>query len=176
MNRPYSRREYIGRFLWALVTPIFRLTPRPLFRFRAAILRLFGAKIGRNVHVYPSAIIYLPWRLTIEDEASVGEWALIYNLGTVIIRKQSTISHRAHLCAGTHDYERKDLPLIRTPITIEQGVWVCADAYIGPGVTLGEGCVVGARAVVVKSVNAFAVVAGNPARTLKYRSLGDSIK
>jgi putative colanic acid biosynthesis acetyltransferase WcaF len=175
-RRPYTRKEYLARFLWTMIKPLFCFSPRMCFGFRASLLRIFGAKVGRDVHVYPSAVIYMPWLLTIEDEASIGEWALIYNLGPIVIGKQATISHRAHLCAGTHEYEREDLTLIRAPITIESGVWVCTDAYIGPGVTLGEGCVVGARAVVVKSVSAFSVVGGNPARFLKYRSLGEPIQ
>ena len=101
--RPYNRREYVGRVLWGLATPLFRFSPRPLFGWRRQLLRWFGARIGRNAHVYPSARIYLPWNLTMGDQASIGEWALIYNLGLVSIGDRATISHRAHLCAGTHD-------------------------------------------------------------------------
>lgn len=170
-QRPYSRLEYLGRVLWSLSMPLFRFSPRPLFGWRCILLRLFGAKVGRGVHVYPSARIYLPWNLEIGDEASIGEWALIYNLGTVNIGAQATISHRAHLCAGTHNYCDPALPLLRDPIVVGAKAWVCADAFIGPGRHIGQGAVVGAGAVVVKDVPEWQVVAGNPARIIKKREL-----
>lgn len=170
-QRPYSRREYIGRVLWALTWPLFRFSPRPLFGWRRFLLRLFGARIGRHAHVYPSARVYLPWNLTLGDEASIGEWALIYNLGPVTIGDRATISHRAHLCAGSHDYRDPAMPLLRLPITIGPQAWVCADAFIGPKVQVGEGAVVGAAAVVVRDVAPWQVVAGNPAKMIKLRNL-----
>ena len=144
----------MGRILWALATPLFRLSPRPLFGWRRALLRLFGARVGRHVHVYPSARIYLPWNLTLGDAASIGEWALIYNLGPITIGDRATISHRAHLCAGTHDYRDPTLPLLRLPIEIGPQAWVCADAFVGPTVRVGEGAIVGAAAGVVEQSRA----------------------
>ena len=161
----------MGRILWALATPLFRLSPRPLFGWRRALLRLFGARVGRHVHVYPSARIYLPWNLTLGDAASIGEWALIYNLGPITIGDRATISHRAHLCAGTHDYRDPTLPLLRLPIEIGPQAWVCADAFVGPTVRVGEGAIVGAAAVVVRDVAPWQIVAGNPARWIKTRRM-----
>ena len=103
--RPYGRWEYIARLLWGLATPLFRFSPRPFFAWRRFLLRLFGARIGRDAHIYPSARIYLPWNLDLGDEASIGEWVLVYNLGPISIGERATISHRSHLCAGTHDYQ-----------------------------------------------------------------------
>ncbi|WP_295455984.1 putative colanic acid biosynthesis acetyltransferase [uncultured Thiodictyon sp.] len=170
-QRPYSDREYIGRALWALVQPLFRFSPRVLFGWRRFLLRTFGARVGRHAHVYPSARIYIPWNLTLGDRASIGEWALIYNLGPVTIGDGATISHRAHLCAGTHDYRDPTLPLLRLPIVISRQAWVCADAFVGPGRSVGEGAVVGAAAVVVGDVSPWQIVAGNPARVIKERVL-----
>lgn len=169
--RPYSRGEYLGRILWALTTPLFRLSPRPLFGWRRFLLRLFGAQVGHQVHVYPSAVVYLPWNLTIGDKASIGEWALVYNLGRVTIGARATVSHRAHLCAGTHDYRDPIMPLLRLPIEIGPQAWICADAFIGPNVRIGEGAIVGAAAVVVRDVPNWRIVAGNPAREIKERQL-----
>ena len=170
-QRPYGRGEYVGRILWALVSPLFRLSPRPFFGWRRFLLRLFGARVGRQVHVYPSARIYLPWNLTLGAEASIGEWVLVYNLGPVRIGAQATVSHRAHLCAGTHDYRDPALSLRRLPIEIGPQAWVCADAFVGPNVRVGEGAIVGAAAVVVRDVPAWQIVAGNPARVIKAREL-----
>ncbi len=167
----YSWKEIGARILWSVVLPIFRISPRPLFGWRNSLLRLFGAKVGSEVHVYPSATIYMPWNLEIGDWSSIGEHVYLYNLGTVKIGQRVTISHRAHVCAGTHDYNRFDLPLLKPPVCIFDEAWVCADAFIGPGVRIGRGAVIGARAVVTKDVDPWAVVAGNPSRVVGERKV-----
>ena len=164
----------VRRVAWMAGQWLFRLSPRPCFGWRRFVLRCFGARIGRHVHIYSSAHIYFPWNLQADDWSSIGEWTLIYNLGPVTIGRAATISHRAHLCAGTHDFTRADLPLLKPPITIGPQAWICAEAFVGPGVMVGEGAVVGARAVVVKDVAAWTVVAGNPARVIKQRTLAAS--
>lgn len=166
----------VSRLFWGFGKMLFRFSPRPFFGWRRMLLRCFGAKVGYHVNIYNSAIIYYPWNLVIGDWSAVGEDALIYNLGLVTVGEKVTISHRAHLCAGTHDYTRPDLPLLKPPIVIENQVWICADAFVGPGVTVGEGAVVGARAVVTKDVEPWTVVAGNPARFLKKRELMENIE
>ena len=105
------------------------------------------------------------------DWSAIGEDALIYNLGPITLGQRVTISHRAHLCAGTHDYTQQDLPLLKPPIIIHDQVWICADAFVGPDVTVGEGAVLGAQAVVTKDVEPWTVIAGNPARAIKKRVL-----
>ena len=169
--RKYTRLEMLRRVLWGFGRLGFRLTPRPWFSLRRSILRSFGAEIGREVHIYNSALVYFPWNLRIGDWSSIGEGALVYNLGRVTIGQSVTISQRAHLCAGSHDYRRPDFPLMKLPITVHDGAWICADAFVGPGTVVGEGAVVGARAVVVKNVEPWTVVAGNPARFLSRREI-----
>jgi putative colanic acid biosynthesis acetyltransferase WcaF len=172
----YSRREQALRLLWMLGSVIFRLSPRPCFAFRSWWLRLFGADIGHNVNIYPSARIYFPWNLQIGSWSAIGEWALIYNLGKISIGEHATISQNAHLCAGTHDYSDPAMPLLKPPITIGSSVWICADAFVGPGVAVSDGAVVGARSVVVKDVPAWMVVAGNPAKFVKPRVMPERKK
>ena len=167
----YTRGEQLRRVLWGAGKLFFRFSPRPCFGWRRFILRCFGAKIGRNVNLYPTTIVYFPWNLAVGDWSAIGEGALIYNLGRVTLGERVTISHRAHLCAGTHDYTQPDLPLIKPPIVIGDQAWICADAFVGPDVTVGAGAVVGARAVVMKNVAPWMVVAGNPAREIKKREL-----
>jgi putative colanic acid biosynthesis acetyltransferase WcaF len=123
------------------------------------------------VNVYPSTIVYFPWNLSVGDWSAIGEDALLYNLGPLTIGEKVTISHRAHLCGGTHDYSQPDMPLLKLPIVVQNQAWICADAFVGPGVTVGEGAVVGARAVVTKNVESWTVVTGNPARAIKKRVL-----
>lgn len=165
----YTKKELMLRVLWGVGKLIFHLTPRPCFGLRRFILHSFGAKVGRGVNVYPSATVYYPWNLEIGDDSSIGEWALIYNLGPIRIGKRTTISQRAHLCAGTHDYRNPSLPLMKPPIIIGDEVWVCADAFIGPDIAIGNRAVVGACSVVTRDVVAMTVVAGNPAKFVKDR-------
>ncbi len=161
----------IRRVFWAFGRIFFHLSPRPFFSWRSLILKLFGAKVGRNVHIYSSVMVYMPWNLEIGAWSSIGEHAFIYNLGKITIGERVTISHRAHLCAGTHDYTRSDLPLLKPPIQVGDQAWICADAFVGPDVTVGEGAIIGARAVAVEDVPAWTIVAGNPARAIKKREL-----
>ena len=165
----YSCHEMIRRILWGFIKPLFSFSPRSLFAWRAFLLRQFGAKVGRNVHIYNSATIFFPWNLEIGDYSAIGEHAYIYNLGPIIIGNKTTISQRAHLCAGTHDFTDPALPLLKPPIVIADQVWICADAFVGPGVTIGEGVVVGARSVVMRNVEPWVVVVGNPAKFLSKR-------
>lgn len=172
-SRKYTVKELAARQIWNLCRPLFLFSPRPFFRWRRFLLRLFGARIGKEVHIYNTAIIFMPWNLEIGDWSSIGEYVFIYNLGKITIGEKTTLSHRSHLCAGTHDYTQSTLPLLKPPITIENNVWVCADAFIGPGVIIHEGAVIGARTVVLDDVQSWIVVAGNPAKPVKKRILQD---
>jgi len=170
--RNWRRSELLGRALWSLAWPLFRLTPRPFFwGWRAFLLRCFGARIGVRVHISPTVRIAIPWNLEVGDYSALGDGVWVYNLGRLTIGSQVTISQRAHLCGGSHDYESPIRELQKLPITIGNMAWICAEAYVGPGVTVGEGAVVGARAVAVKDVEPWAVVAGNPCRVVKTRHL-----
>jgi putative colanic acid biosynthesis acetyltransferase WcaF len=169
--RKYDPAELIRRVLWGIGAVVFRWTPRLLYGVRNGLLRLFGAEVGPNVRIHPRATIYFPWNLTIGDWSSVGEDALIYNLGPVTIGEQVTISQRTHLCAGTHDATDPAMPLQKPPINVGNQAWVCADAFVGPGVTIGDGVVIGARSVVVDDIDEWTVVAGNPAEYIKQRRL-----
>jgi putative colanic acid biosynthesis acetyltransferase WcaF len=167
----YSPTEQWRRMAWGVGRWLLILSPRPCFAWRRAVLRLFGARVGRHVNVYPSCRIYMPWNLTIGDWSALGEDVLIYSLGKVVIGSRVTLSYRAHVCAGTHDFSDAALPLLKPPVALEDDAWVGTDAFLGPGVTLGAGAIVGARAVVVRSVAPRAIVAGNPARTVGTRKV-----
>jgi putative colanic acid biosynthesis acetyltransferase WcaF len=158
----WSRREKLGRVLWALVYPLFRLSPRPLWGWRRWVLRLFGAQVGVEVHVYPTVRIAVPWHLRIGDHAAIGDRAILYAPGRIEIGSRATISQNAHLCAGTHAWREAARPLVRAPITIGEDAWVCADAFVGPGVQIGAGAVLGARAVAMRDLAAGQIGVGNP--------------
>ena len=169
---PYPRREVLLRWLWAFVqATLFRWSPRPLHGFRARLLKLFGADIpdaGRVV-IFPTARVTFPWKLSLAPRAMVGPNVTLYNLATITLGRGANISQNAHLCAGTHDFSRWDMPLVTRPIVIGENAWLGADVFVGPGVTIGELCVVGARSVVVRDLPARKICAGSPCRPLKDR-------
>lgn len=168
-QRKWSNQELLGRCLWALVTPLFTYSPKVCWRWRVFLLRCFGANVASNVRLHPSVQIFIPWNLSIGDWSSVGFDTLIYNLGYVTIGTRVTISQRAHLCGGSHDFRDAAMQLLKTPITIGDDAWICADAFVGPNVSVGNQCVVGARACVMRSVSERSIVAGNPARVIGTR-------
>jgi putative colanic acid biosynthesis acetyltransferase WcaF len=168
----YSTQEQIRRVLWVFGLFAMRISPRPAFAWRRAVLRLFGARVGRHVNVYPSTRIYMPWNIELGDWTAIGEDAFIYSLGKVRLGQYVTLSYRSHVCAGSHDLNDPTLPLTKPPITLGDGVWVGTEAFIGPGVSVGNGAIIGARAVVTKNVGSQDIVAGNPATVIGRRRLG----
>jgi len=108
-----------------------------------------------------------PWLLTIEDDVVISWDVKVYNLGRTRIGAKTVVSQYAHLCGGTHDFKTPEFTLLRTGLTIGKNVWIAADAFIGPGVSIGDNVVVGARAVVLRDVEADTLVAGNPAKAIR---------
>jgi putative colanic acid biosynthesis acetyltransferase WcaF len=170
---PYSRKEYFLRFAWRFVYATLWRVPRA-WRWRCAILRMFGAKVGRGSIVYASTRIFHPWLLEIGDHTTLARGVDVYNLGPIRIGSHTTISQGAVLCAGTHDHTLSHLPLRRPPINVGSGVWIAVQAFIGPGVTVGDNSVVAARAVVVKDVPPATIVGGNPAKVIGPREMNQS--
>lgn len=166
-GRKWSKRVQVLRVLWALAHPLFALSPRPLWSWRRMLLRLFGAQIGPNAHIYPTVRITMPWNICIGPSAAVGDRAILYALGQITIGARATVSQGAHLCAGTHDIRQPHRPLLTPPIRVEDDAWVCADAFVGPGVAVGQGAILGARAVLMKDAAPGSVLAGNPARLIR---------
>jgi putative colanic acid biosynthesis acetyltransferase WcaF len=162
--RKYSRGALFVRVLWSLLYPLFRFSPRHLWFWRNTMLRAFGASVGARVRIYPSVDIIIPWNLTIHDRATIGDRVILYALGPITIGAGATVSQGAHLCAGTHDYRKPDFPLLKLPIAVGEGAWICADAFIGPNVTIGDYAIAGARAVVMRDVAPWTIVTGNPAK------------
>lgn len=140
----WTRREQIRRILWSLATPLFRLSPRPLWGWRCLLLHLFGARVGRQVHVYPTVRTTIPWNLILEDNCAVGDQAILYALRPIRIGARATVSQGANLCAGTHDIKDASRPHLKPPISIGNDAWFCADALIGEAAatraSVGTGC------------------------------------
>ncbi|MGC8541421.1 MAG: putative colanic acid biosynthesis acetyltransferase [Phycisphaerae bacterium] len=167
---PVPTGTKIRRLLWSIAqNTVYRYSFHTCSRWRAFLLRLFGAKIGRRCTIRRTSKVYYPWLLEMGDLSCLGDESEVYNLGSVTIGHRVSLSQYAYLCAGTHDYTRIDMPLLTKPIIIGDDAWICAKAFIGPGVAVGNGAIVAACAVAVKEVPAWTIVAGNPAKPVKPR-------
>ncbi|AKD03987.1 WcaF family extracellular polysaccharide biosynthesis acetyltransferase [Pontibacter korlensis] len=166
----FSLKNRLGRVLWSLVSALlFRYSPNPMHRWRSFLLRSFGAKVGRGVHIYPKAKIWAPWNLELADQSSAADGAILYSQGKIYIGRRAVVSQGVHLCAGTHDYSQSGFPLITKPIYIGDHAWVAAEAFVHGGVSVGEGCVIGARSVVTKDMPPWMVCSGHPCKPIKKR-------
>lgn len=166
----FSVKQRSRRFVWSIAWLIlFRPTPAPLHKWRCALLRLFGAKIGCNNFIYPTARIWAPWLLETEDVVTIGPWAEVYNAGGVKLGHHTIISQGAYLCGATHDYNSADFIYIAKEIRTGPYVWICARAIVLPGVDCGAGSVLGAGAVTSRSLDPWTVYAGNPATRVRER-------
>jgi putative colanic acid biosynthesis acetyltransferase WcaF len=160
------------RVLWVLVYHLlFKFSPFFFHSYRCFILKIFGAKIGSRVEIYPSVKIYLPSNLVVKSGTCIGPGVNIYNQGPILFGRNITVSQFAHLCASTHKYNSKppELPLVISKIIVEDDCWICADAFIGPGVTLGAASIIGARCVLFKSTVQRGIYVGNPGKLIKKR-------
>jgi len=169
----HSIKSKIVRLLWNVVWLfLFRPTPRgTLYGWRNFLLKLFGARIGKGVHILPSCRIWLPWNLTMGDYSCLSEDVDCYSVDRITIGDMAMVSQGAFLCCASHDISSPVMELTYKPIVIGSQAWVAARAFVAPGVKVGEGAVVAACAVVMKDVDPWTVVAGNPAKFIKKREI-----
>lgn len=174
-NHSFSLKNKIGRLLWNVCYWLFfRPFNLNIFKtWRNLVLRIFGGQISFKANIYATAKIWAPWNLKMGAYATLGPYVDCYNQGFIEIGDHTTISQKAYLCASTHDFTDKKNNLILKPIEIKDQVWVAADAFIGPGIIVNQGVVVGARAAVFKDVAPWTVVGGNPAKYIKERIIKD---
>jgi len=166
----FSLRHRLLRVVWGGVWGLAASwTPPRASSWRRFLLRLFGATMADRSDVRGSARVWYPPWLTMERGTVLAEGVICYNMAPVIIRENCIISQRVFLCAGTHDYTKGSHPLVTRPIEIGPNAWVCAEAFIGPGSVVAEGCVVGARAAVSGRLEPWGVYAGNPVKRIKDR-------
>ena len=169
---PWTRGEKARRLAWSIVYRcVFRMSLHNAYRLRAMLVRMFGGKVGSNVRFRRTVKIEIPWNLEIADDVSIGDEVILYSLGTIRIGARTFISQYAHLCAGTHDFTRNDYPLLRPAVVVGEDCWIATDAFVGPGVTIGDRSVLGARASAFSDIPADVVAVGNPAKGIGERTL-----
>lgn len=158
--------------IWYLVKCVFFLSAIPWpTRFKRWLLIRFGASVGTGFVLRPRVNFHMPWKLVIGDYCWIGEDCELLTLEPIVLKDHVAIAHRVYLATGNHDFEDHTMPYRNAPITIERGTWVASCAFIGPGVTVGEHCVISAGSVVTKSVPPWSVAQGNPATVVKPRVL-----
>jgi putative colanic acid biosynthesis acetyltransferase WcaF len=166
----YALRFRLLRLFWMVSWLLLAAwTPPQLRRWRNVLLRLFGARIHETATVHAKARIWWPAHLVMEDYASMGPGVICYNVASITIGAFASVSQRAHLCTGTHDVQDSAFPLVARPIVIGANAWVAAEAFVGPGVIVGEGAVLGARGVAARSLEAWTIYVGNPAKPVRTR-------
>ncbi len=168
----FSLRNRLARVIWqASWAVLCRFTPPSFHRWRALVLRCFGAAVGRGARVHASVKIWLPANLQLGDRVLIGPGARLYNQGHIAIGAGTVVSQRAHLCASSHDLNDPHFQLVLRPIAIGENCWIAAEAFVGPGTAMGDRAVLAARGVLFGDVGADEVYSGNPAVFLKARTL-----
>lgn len=168
----FSLGNRILRVIWCLSWLVLcRFTPPPLHGWRRLVLRLFGARIGKGARVHASAAIWLPANLDLGEDCLIGPRVQLYNQGHISIGTRAVVSQGAHLCASSHDVRDPHFQLVLRPVSIGDGCWVAAEAFVGPGVTMHRGSVLAARGALFEDASADTVYRGNPAEAVRPRCL-----
>jgi putative colanic acid biosynthesis acetyltransferase WcaF len=170
-SHSFSLKNKVGRLIWNICFLfLFRPLGTRLFKkWRVLVLKCFGAKIPWSAHVYASVKIWAPWNLTMGKYSCLGPYVDCYNQGKISIGSNTVVSQKTYLCASSHDYTKKDFPLLLKPIKIGNCVWIAVDVFVGPSVSIGNNVVIAARSVVTKSIEEKTIVGGNPAEFIKYK-------
>ncbi len=168
-----ERNALIVILWWTIQSTMFAWSPQPFFGWRILILRLFGAKIGNNVKIRPTTRITYPWKLKIGNNCWIGDNCDLYNLGDIEIGNNVALAHRVYLCTGNHDYTKTTFDILAEPIKIEDEVWLTNDVFVGPGVSVGKGCVIGVRSTVLNNMPEGMICYGYPAKPVRKRIIKD---
>lgn len=158
---------------WLVQSTIFKMSPQFMYGFRVKILKIFGARIGKNVIIRPSAIFTYPWKISIGDNSWIGDGVILYSLGEIFIGKNTVVSQYSHICAGDHDLGSVDFSIRARNIFIGSGVWIGSDVFVAPGVTVADEVVVGARSSVFGDLKTGYICFGTPCREIKKRIMNN---
>ena len=164
-----GRSALVVQFWWIVQASIFRLSPQFAYRFRASILRFFGAKVGRNTKIRPTVKVTYPWKVSIGDYSWIGDDVVLYSLGEIDIGANSVVSQRSYLCAADHNYVDSTFPIQGAKISIGPEVWVAADVFIAPGISIGKAAVIGARSSVFSDMPEGMLCFGHPCAPVRPR-------
>lgn len=169
-----GKSAFVVQLWWLVQATLFAGSPQFMFGWRRWLLKLFGANIGQGVLVRPSVKTTYPWKVTIGDFAWIGDDVILYSLGEIEVGDNAVVSQRSYVCAAGHDYTKPDFPIFEKKVVIGAQAWLATDVFVAPGVTIGEGAVVGARSSVFQDLPPMMVCVGSPAKPIKTR-LGEVV-
>ncbi len=161
----------LKEFLWIVVSGTLFASSVPGSRWRVALLRLFGAKIGAGVVIKPRVRVKFPWRLAVGEHCWLGEGVWIDNLAQVKISDHVCVSQGVYLCTGSHDWSLNSFDLVVKPISIGRHSWLGAMSRVAPGVSIAEGAVLGFGSIAKADLQAWSIYFGCPAEFIKERVL-----
>jgi putative colanic acid biosynthesis acetyltransferase WcaF len=164
-----GRSALFVQLWWLIQGTFFRWSPQGFYGFRRWLLRVFGADIGVGVLVRPSVKVVYPWKVVIKDHAWIGDDVVIYSFAKITIGENAVVSQKSYLCAGTHDYSKPHFDIDAKPIIIGKQAWLATDVFVAPGISIGDGAVIGARSSVFSDMPPMMVCVGSPARPIKLR-------
>lgn len=168
----FSLKHRLGRFAWGVVqATLFRWSPRPLWAWRAFLVRCFGGQVHPSARLCQRVRIWAPWNLVMGEYATIGDDVDVYSVDRIELGAQAIVSQYSYLCGATHDFEQPTRPLVPKPIVIGAQCWIAADVFVAPGVTISEGVVVGARSSVFSDLPAWTVCHGTPAKPVRERQI-----
>lgn len=166
-----GRNAFIVQLWWLVQAIFFKNSPQFMYGFRRFLLRIFGAKIGKNVIIRPSVKTTYPWKVSIGDFSWIGDDVVLYSLGDIKIGKNVVISQKSYLCTGSHDYLQSDFPIFAKTINIEDQCWLATDVFVAPGIIIEKGSIIGSRSSVYKNIPPNKVCIGNPAKIIRERKI-----
>jgi putative colanic acid biosynthesis acetyltransferase WcaF len=164
-----GRPGYYVQLWWLVQATLFRWSPQFLYRWRAFLLKLFGAQLGKNVLIRPTATVTYPWKVSVGDYSWIGDDVVLYSLGEIHIGAHTVVSQKSYICAGSHDPAAPAFDITQEPVEIGDQVWIATDVFVAPGTKIGHGAVVAARSVVVKDLPPLMVCVGSPAKAIRPR-------
>jgi putative colanic acid biosynthesis acetyltransferase WcaF len=170
-NHPYHPGgNMFKQVLWHYVNAvIFKTGLLPFSSIKILLLRLFGAKTGKNITIKPCVNIKYPWLLSIGSNTWIGENVWIDNIAMVTIGNNVCLSQGAVLLTGSHNYKKSTFDLITGPITLKDGVWIGALAIVNQGITVSSHAVLNTGSVATKNLDAYSIYQGNPAVKVRDR-------
>ena len=169
-----GRPAWVVQLWWLVQDTLFRWSPQFMYGWRRWLLRLFGAQIGKKVLIRPTVRVTYPWKVRIGDYSWIGDDVVLYSLGEINIGAHTVISQKSYICTGSHDFTKPEFPIYALPIEIGDQVWIATDVFVAPGVTIGDGAVVGARSTVLHDLPGEMICYGSPAHPVRRREMSPS--
>ncbi|MBE9490588.1 MAG: colanic acid biosynthesis acetyltransferase WcaF [Bacteroidetes bacterium] len=164
-----GRSALVVQLWWLVQSTLFSMSPQFMFGWRRFLLKLFGMQIGKAVLIRPTVRVTYPWKVKVGDRVWIGDHVELYSLGEIEIGNDVVISQKSYLCAATHDYTKSSFGIIDKKITIKDQVWLATDVFVAPGITIGQGALIGARSSVFSDMPEGMICVGSPTKPIKLR-------